>query len=252
MIKINKQVAKRKISSFLETHQVVLFFHCNNNISLYRNEYLLDLNKGKVMYQANSDSAEKSEGSHNSFSKKRGSFYNPTTVLRVYDDNETYKKQILDPSPFNYLMVNNRVAKNILLDLRIAKSSHSRSDDSFSKEDVCTMTSLFQGPTLLLGCSDIKFLERGMEIWSQHKGLLLLGALYENSIINNSQLKTVITHSNNNYGYIKLLSSMKSPFFRPFSLLRSSLSLRCLLAQQNKLICLLKMRRQQLGAIPTQ
>lgn len=250
MIKINKQVAKSKISYFLEMHQVVLFFHCNNNVSLYRNQYLLDFNKMKAACQTNSyyaaEAAEIERLRYN-LSKKSISFNEDSTIFRIQDNNEMYQKQAFENlNPFKCLMVKNRVAKNVFLNLRTIKSTYSKTNELFFKEEVYTAASLFQGPTLLLGCSHIKFLEEGIGLWSKHKGLILLGALYENSIIDKSQIKKLITYSNNNYGYKRLFSSMKSPFLHSFALIRGLLSMRCFSAQQERLIYLLNLRKQQI------
>ncbi len=250
MIKINKQVAKSKISYFLEIHQIVLFFHCNNNVSLHRNQYLFELNKMKVTCQATSNytaEAAEIERLQRNLLKRSTFFNNDSTVLRIQDNNETYQKQTFEnQKPFKYLMVKNRVAKNVFLNLRTIKSTYYKTKELFFNERVCVADSLFQGPTLLLGCSHIKFIEEGIGIWSKHNGLILLGAFYDNSIIDKPHLKKLITYSNNDYGYRKLFSSMKSPFLHSFSLIRGLLNMRCFSVQQDRLICLLKLRKQQI------
>ena len=258
MIKINKQVAKSKISCFLEINEVVLFLHCNNSVSLNKNDNSLDLNKIQGTCQTPRDRVTKMS----SLSFNDPFAFNVKLGVAELEKNETYKRQVLtNQNTFKSMMVKNRLAKKAFLDLNAGlvrqnsvKSSYkvtpfSQNENLFFKKRECLTASLFQGPTLLLGCSNIKILERGVDACAKHKGLILLGALYEKSIINNSQVKRLIANSNNNQGYIRLFSSMKRPFLRSFSLIRKLLSMRCLFVQQERLICLLKARIQQMPGL---
>jgi hypothetical protein len=237
MIKINKQVAKSKISCFLERNQVVLFFHCNNSVSLNKNAKLLDLNKNQVAYQTRQKRV----------TKLNGPFINDTLNKKAKDNCETSKNLVFtNQYTFKSMMVKNRLAKKIFLELTRDKSLYSQNEDLIFKKRTSYIASLFQGPTLLLGCSDIKKLEKGIDLCDKYKELILLGAFYEKSIINHSQVKRVIACGNNKQGYVNLLSSIRKNFLRPFSLMRNLLSMQCLFAQQARLLCLLKTRKQQI------
>ena len=238
MIKINKQVAKSKISRFLEINQVILLFHCNNSVLLDKNGRLLDLNKNQGTGQTPIDRV----------TSTKGVLLNDPFALNINakQDYEGYKKHLFTKQKtFKSMLVKNRLAKKIFLDLKANKLVYPKDESLLLKKKKYLTTSLFQGPTLLLGCSDIKVLEKGIEICSKYKELILLGAIYDKSIINHLQVKKLITYSNNSQGYVKLLSSMRDSFLRPFSLIRELLGMRCLFAQQNRLICLLQARKEQ-------
>jgi hypothetical protein len=231
MIKINKQVAKGKISCFLERNRVVLFFHCNNSVSLTKNDKLLGLNKEQIM------APEFAPQTHNSL------FFDSNKNAK----NKTYRRQgFTNQNAFKSMMVKNRLAKKVFLDINAGLPPFYQNQGLTLKKMECSTASLFQGPTLLLGCSNIKMLERGVGFCAKDKGLILLGALYDRSIINNLQIKKLIANSKNNLAHLKLLSSMKSPFLRSISLIQYLLSMRSLLVQQERLISLLKVRKEQI------
>lgn len=264
MKKINKQVAKSKIRCFLESNQVVLFFHCKNSVSLNKNDNLLDLNKKQVTLQTQEKGVTSTNGAplncadlvplNISTKESCVSITEGDTLAPLKFD--TYKRQV-NQNTFKSMMVKNRLAKKAFLELNALKSSaflkkrnslycQKRTLDQFSKKRESLTSSLFQGPILLLGCSDIKMLQSGIDACAKSKGLILLGALYEKVIINHSQIKRVIAFSHKNQGYLRLLSSMNNYYLRPFSLLRNLLSMRSLLVQQEKLIFLLKAREEQI------
>lgn len=238
MIKINKQVAKSKISSFLKINEIVLFFHCNNNVSLYKNDDFIGLNKIQNTCQTHKDCV----------TSINGSYLYETFDTNTRQDNKTSKKPIYsNHNTFKCIYVKNRLAKKVFLEVNAFSSLYFQKEDlTLKKEKECLIASLFQGPTLLLGCSNINLLERGVEAFASHKGLFLLGAFYDNSIIDHSQIKRLIATSKNNQGYKKLIFSMKDPFLHSFSLIRDLLSMRSLLVQQKRFIFLLKMRKEQL------
>ena len=252
MIKINKQVAKNKITCFLERNQVILFFHCNNSVSLNKDYRLLDLNLAQLAYHARGKGVTTLNGS--SFTDL------VTTDKNAKYYSETFYKQVFNNlNAFKSIMVKNRLAKKVFLEVNVYKSVYPQNEEVKPrrrleyleeclnlKERDRLITSLFQGPTLLLGCSDVKILEKGIDACAKNKELVLLGAFYESSIINNLQVKRLITFSNNSQGYVNLLFSMRDPFLRPFSLIRTLLKMRCLSVQQNRLICLLKVRKQEI------
>ena len=276
MIKINKQVAKNKITCFLERNQVVLFFHCNNSVSLNKNDRLLELNKVQVAAKqslANSTPSKRVtrlSGSSSyepalfakqtlgaalleprtAFCSAKLSTCNPSKPL-TFEKNakyysESYKQVFTNLNTLKSIMVKNRLAKKVFLNLYANNSVYSHNESLFLKRRDSLIASLFQGPILLLGCSDIKVLEKGIDVCAKYKELVLFGAFYDKAIINNSQVKRLVAYSNNNQGYENLLSSMRSPFLRPFSLIRGFLNMRCFFAQQERLIHLLKARKQQI------
>lgn len=239
MIKINKQVAKNKISCFLERNQVILFFHCNNSVSLNKNHKMFYLNKSQAACQTHRERVK----------SLSGSFLNDlfTVDKNAKNNCERYKKQVFtNQNTLKSIMVKNRLAKKVFLDINTNKSLYSHNEGLNLKKREWLIASLFQGPFLLLGCSNIKMLEKGIDLCTKYKELILLGAFYDKSIINHSQVKRLMALSNNNQGYVNLLYSMRNPFLRPFSLIRYLLGMRCLFTQQERLISLLKARKQQI------
>jgi hypothetical protein len=242
MININKQVTKSKISCFLEINQVVLFFHCNNNVSLNKNDILFQLNKIQGVCQTH---RKRVTTMYDALSNNP--FFLDRSEKDKKDKYETYKKRVFtNQSTFKSLMVKNRPAKKVFSNINTDKFLYFQNQSGLLKKRECLAGSLFQGPTLLLGCSDIKMLERGIDACAKHKGLILLGALYDKSILNHLQVKRLIAYSNNSQGYVRLISSMRNPFLRPFSLIRDLLKMQSLLMQQDRLISLLKAREQQI------
>jgi ribosomal protein L10 len=232
MIKINKQVAKSKISYFIERNQVVLFFHYNNSVYLNKNQNLLGLNP--VTCKARRESVT---------SMSNIFFNDPLSIdINASSYQRGNEKRQFTQNTFQSMMVKNRLAKKAFLEINKGKSPYLQKEGFALKG----CFSLFQGPVLLLGCSNVRILEKGIDVCVKDKGFLLLGALYDKSIINHSQVKKLIANSNSDQGYIKLMSSMISPILRPLSLIRDSLSMRCLLIHQDRLIFLLKARRQQI------
>ena len=241
MKKINKQVAKSKISCFLEINQVVLFFHCKNSVSLNKNDNLLDLNKIQVTPQTHGE--QRVAGMNGACSAKQSS---PLGGSNNALDG-IYKREILpNQNTFKSIMVKNRLAKKAFLELNQRKPLYCLGEDMILKKGECLFGSLFQGPILLLGCSNIEMLERGIHACAKHKSLILLGALYDKFIISHSQVKRLITNSNKNQGHTRLIYSMINPLLRPLSLIQGLLSMPCFLAKQERLIYLLKARKQQM------
>ena len=246
MKKINKQVAKSKISCFLEINQVVLFFHCKNSVSLNKNDNLLDLNKIQVTSQTH---GERVTGMNGCPSKARACSALQSSPLVSFNNalDRIYKREILpNQSTFKSIMVKNRLAKKAFLELDQRKPLYSLDEDMILKKGECLFGSLFQGPILLLGCSDIEMLERGIHACAKYKSLILLGAFYDKFIISHSQVKRLITNSNKNQGHARLIYSMINPLLRPLSLIQSLLSMPCFVAKQERLIYLLKARKQQM------
>jgi hypothetical protein len=351
MRKINKQVAREKISSFLERNQIVLFFHCNNGIYLNKNKSLLNLIQAEYINQASKASNPLSGGKgrgdvtgvdSTSFTprslssklrqtpafksktsgwcahepdisyevkpfnktKTASSFYPPIPLslkqegagglgptwfkegaqgkhdeLKILTEgarkelkekvniSERQGLGLISPDPtnisplvgsgivrerllplsgfrplpekktiFQSMLVKNRLAEKAFLDINTERKNYS-------------ITSLFQGPTLLLGCSDVTMLGKGIDVCEKQKGLLLLGALYQRSIIDHSQVKRLMANSNSDKGYFDLISSMKKPILRPLSLIKNLLSMRHLLVHQTRLISILYARKQQMLSI---
>jgi hypothetical protein len=251
MIKINKQVAKSKISCFLEINEVVLFFHCNNSSHL---------NKNNTLFGESITSM-----SNIFFNNSLSTGTNPTFNQR---NNETYKRErARNQNTFQSMIVKNRLGKKAFLERGInsltllqkerlflekglqnnlsleAPEKRSSPKQSFALE---SSLPLFHGPILLLGCSNVAVLKKGIDACAKNKGILLLGALYQKSIINPSQIDKLIANSNTFEGYNKLVSLMKNPILRPLSLMRDSLKMRCLSVHPNRLIYILKARRQQI------
>jgi ribosomal protein L10 len=248
MIKINKQVAKSRISCFLETNEVVLFFHCNNSVYLNKNDNLLGLNEVEITCEPRRESVTNIS---NVFFKDPYSIdINASFYQKRLRGNEMSKRQVTyNQNTFQSMMVKNRLAKKAFLERNIEKlPSHNPFPKKglASEKKSCLTSSLFNGPTLLLGCSSVRMLKKGVNACAKHKGFLLLGALYQNSIINHSQVKRLIANSNSDQGYIKLMASMRSPILRPTCLIRYLLSMRSLSVHQDRLICLFKVRRQQI------
>ena len=234
MKKINKQVAKSKISCFLEINQVVLFFHCKNSVSLNKNDNLLDLNKIQVMSQTH--------GEHEAGMNDGNPLGSSNNAL-----DGIYKREFLpNQNTFKSIMVKNRLAKKAFLELNQRKPLYCLGEDMILKKGECLFGSLFQGPILLLGCSNIEMLERGIHACAKYKSLTLLGALYDKFIISHSQVKRLISNSSKSQGHAKLIYSMINPLLRPLSLIQSLLSMPCFLAKQERLIYLLKARKQQM------
>jgi hypothetical protein len=234
MKKINKQVAKSKISCFLEINQVVLFFHCKNSVSLNKNDNLLDLNKIQMTSQTHGERVAGMNGA------------NPLGGSNNAIDG-IHKREILpNQNTFKSIMVKNRLAKKAFLELNQRKPLYCLGEDMILKKGEYLFGSLFQGPILLLGCSNIEMLERGIHACAKYKSLILLGAFYDKFIISHSQVKRLISNSNKNEGHAKLIYSMINPFLRPLSLIQSLLSMPCFLAKQERLIYLLKARKQQM------
>ena len=353
MRKINKQVAREKISSFLERNQIVLFFHCNNGIYLNKNKSLLNLIQAEYINQASKASnplpggkgrgdvtgADSTSFTPRSLSSKlrqnptfksktsgwcahepdtpsqvkpfnkpetASSFYPPIPLspkqegagglgptwfkeggqgkhdeLKTLTEGARKKLKekvkvserqgqglgLISPDPtntppkvesgvvrkrllpfsgvrslpekktiFQSMLVKNRLAEKAFLDINTERKSYS-------------ITSLFQGPTLLLGCSDVTMLGKGIDVCEKQKGLLLLGALYQRSIIDHSQVKRLMANSNSDKGYFDLISSIKKPILRPLSLIKDLLSMRHLLVHQTRLISILYARKQQMLSI---
>ncbi len=242
MIKINKQVAKSKISCFLERNEVVLFFHCNNNVYLNKNDSLLSLNEVQVACEAR---RERVTGMSNIF------FNGPCSIdinaSSYHRGSEMYKRQATyNQNIFQSMTVKNRLAKKAFLERSTGRLPYLQKEGSASEKKSCLASSLFHGPTLLLGCCNVRILKKGIDACAKHKGFLLLGAIYQKSIITHSQVKRLIANSNSGQGYIRLMSSIRSPILRPLSLTRDSLSMRCLSVHQDRLIYLLKARKQQI------
>ena len=242
MKKINKQVAKSKISCFLEINQVVLFFHCKNSASLNKNDNLLDLNKIQMTSQTRGERVAGMNGACSALqSSPLGGSSNALDGI--------HKRKILpNQNTFKSIMVKNRLAKKAFLELNQRKPLYCLGEDMILKKGEYLFGSLFQGPILLLGCSNIEMLERGIHACAKYKSLILLGALYDKFIISHSQVKRLITNSNKNQGHAKLIYSMINPLLRPLSLIQSLLSMPCFLAKQERLISLLKAREQQMLA----
>nr|QGX86689.1 50S ribosomal protein L10 [Chloroidium sp. UTEX 3077] len=245
MKKINKQVAKSKISSFLEINQVVLFFHCKNSVSLNKNDNFLDLNKIQVTSQAYGECVAGMNGANRSGSSNNAAAFNTT----VKEQNGMYKRKeetLSNQNTFKSIMVKNRLAKKAFLELNQRKPLYCLGEDMILKKGECFFDSLFQGPILLLGCSNVEMLERGIHACAKHKSLILIGALYDKFIISHSQVKRLITNSNKNRGHVRLIYSMINPLLRPLSLIQTLLSMPCFLAKQERLIYLLETRKQQM------
>lgn len=269
MIKINKQVSKSKINCFLQVNKIVLFFHCNNSISLSKNSKLLDLNKEVVTRHDNLSIAEQYSAQlskSKALAPRNGAFERRESLTGMYGtllnensapdtgakrSNQVYKgHDFLDHNAFKSIVVKNRLARKVFLDRsRVEKVSDSPNQKLKMRKKGLSADSLFQGPTLLLGCSNIKMLKRGVEVCAANKGLILLGAFYDKSIINNCQIEDLIVNSTNNKGYLRLVRSITTPSLRPLFLIRYLLSLRCLLVQQGRLISLLAFRRQQISLL---
>lgn len=234
MKKINKQVAKSKISCFLEINQVVLFFHCKNSVSLNKNDNLLDLNKIQMTSQIYGERVAGMNGA------------NPLGGSNNAIDGIHEREILPNQNTFKSIMVKNRLAKKAFLELNQRKPLYCLGEDMIIKKGEYLFGSLFQGPILLLGCSNIELLERGLHACAKYKSLILLGALYDKFIISHSQVKRLISNSNKNQGHAKLIYSMINPLLRPLSLMQSLLSMPCFLAKQERLIYLLKARKQQM------
>ena len=249
MRKINKQVAKSKISCFLEINQVVLFFHCKNSVSLNKNDNFLDLNKIQVTSQTHGERVAGMNGACSVKQSTPSSSSNNALAINtnVKERNGIYKREILsNQNTFKSIMVKNRLAKKAFLELNQRKPLYCLGENMILKKGECMFGSLFQGPILLLGCSNIEMLERGIHACAKHKSLILLGALYDKFVISHSQVKRLITNSNRNQGHVKLIYSIINPLLRPLSLIQTLLSMPCFLAKQERLIYLLNARKQQM------
>ena len=239
MIKINKQVASSKINYFLEINEVVLFFHCNNSVRVNLDADLLAERRRNTNHIHINDSLP---SQRDTASFKRGNASGCTQfVVNMCHGEVTHNQDNLET-----MMVKNRLAEKVFLQISVNKSLHNK--DLIIEKQGCSASPLFHGPTLLLGCSSVKMLKKGIDICAKHKGLLLLGALYRDCIINHSQVKRLIANSNSDQGYLKVLCLMRDPILRALRLIRDSvsISMRCLLLQQNRLILVLRVRREQI------
>ena len=223
----------------------MLFFHCKNSVSLNKNDNFLDLNKIQVTSQADGECVAGMNGANPSGNSNNAAAFNTT----VKEQNGIYKRRgeiLSNQNTFKSVMVKNRLAKKAFLELNQRKPLYCLREDMILKKGECLFDSLFQGPILFLGCSNIEMLERGIHACAKYKSLTLIGALYDKFIISHLQVKRLITNSNKNRGHVRLIYSMINPLLRPLSLIQTLVSMPCFLAKQKRLIYLLKTRKQQM------
>lgn len=228
MVKFEKQVAKNKISHFLKKSQLVIIIHCMDHNDFYKKltESLITKKSSFLSETINNDSVSKI-AELKKFIRKEG-----LSVKLV--KNNYAKKALIESSAF-------------LNKLYIDKSSDSRSHiftKSASSKTNPLFSSLFQGNNVLIGFQKASSLAK-IKDFIEDKRIDILGAIYENRVIDHNQIKSLASKCSDKLVYTNFVNVLKNPSFQLTKQLHSNLDFSNLLHLQCKLIYFFKILYSQ-------
>lgn len=164
-------------------------------------------------------------------------------VLFIQFNNVTPKKwrliqdQLYKLGIIKTLRVKNQVARKILKNpdskKNVVSSSIVPSAYPTTKDDSLFINEIFQGPTLMLGCSIVEQLPGISLILEENSNLLLLGGLFENQVITHLDFKKIINLDSS--VFTNLIQQCSSPIDSIF-FIKSLMDLRCFNSVQKSLL----------------
>lgn len=120
------------------------------------------------------------------------------------------KNQLSKITQVNTLVVKNRIGKNVIR----KKNSCKKKDEEINKIE--KLSTLFQGPTFLIGIASSQECEPVFSVIKKQKKCIFVGGLYQGQLINHLDVKYLLEVEKG--AYTDLISTLQSPlYFTPIS-----------------------------------
>lgn len=233
MVKFEKRVAINKISHFLKTTPLVIFFHCVDS---------KDFCEKLILSHKNSSAISSIKG-NNTLS------FNNADIKECME----FKTPLLTLEGLNIRVVKNNYAKKAFFDKEIFhdslpfkenffSSKVSRSNKRLKKDalqDKRNVHSFFQGSQILVAFQKVNYLPFLKDFIEDPK-VNVIGAIYENNVIDRDRIKVLTSICNDKRVYIDLISTLRNPNLSLRNKLKEKIDFSFLLYFQSKLQLLLK------------
>lgn len=218
MIKLKKQVSKKKLLHFFKTNQCVLFFHYNGDTKLYSSFI-----KQKVHSQFKV---------HSLFIKNKIADMFLTDLFFLKQNKEKLPLQKpREEFPIDRVDIRDQLDENIFK-YKVVEENY---------------LSLFKGPTILLGFENLENMQKVYNLCKNENFIFCIAAFYDMTILNHLQVERLAKLSNDSFLYSKLLNISNQPLNQIVNLSRNCFNLHLLNSIKMRAIALLKLRMQQLS-----
>jgi len=125
------------------------------------------------------------------------------------------KNQLSKIKQVNTLRVKNRIGKNVII-----KNSCKKEDEN--RDKIEKLSTLFQGPTFLIGIASSQECEPVFSVIKKQKKCIFVGGLYQGQLINHLDVKYLLKVEKG--AYTDLISTLQSPlYFTPITTNRMQL-----------------------------
>lgn len=278
MVKFKKRVTKHKISGFFKSAPLILFFHGIDRKDFYKtfNQFLITEKSSslktereskalqcKDLYflKKRSDSIPEIEkrialqglivkSIKNNYAKKYlqqflvNERFQENSILKSENTEKVFLNKINDPQITGKMSSNkedrrNHSSRDTLKEL----NPNLFSLKNESQENQLLTNSLFQGKILCLGFDNLSFLGE-IQSFLEKKNHYVLGAFYDNNIIDQSTVNRLASICQNSTAYPLYLQLLKTCNNRLIGNLSNLLDFSYLLSPQTKLIALMKILHQ--------
>lgn len=267
MVKFENRVALNKITRFVETTPLVIFFHCHHknyfqkklSRLLLLNHYTVDEKKSKPKLEDFSIKLVKNKyvkkalhkrfNTNNELSPLQQTKIDTFTCLNEVYDN-TVPKSSWPPAKANSIVqkikkthekqsiqnLNNKwhLRPKILCEKRThpLEVISQRQSKSFVKNELFEKdNSLFKGNRFIFTLKKISFLSY-IKDFVEDENIHILGGIYENCVIDHNQVKRLVNTSENNSLYLHLNNSLKQNLLLLINLLNPQYKIIALLKQK--------------------
>ena len=126
------------------------------------------------------------------------------------------KSELAKIEKVNSKVVKNQIANNFLKKSKEAVTCFSmdkKQNNDKKKEQFEKLSTLFQGPTFLMGITSLEKCKQVFDFTKKHKKLIFVGGIYQNQIINHLDLDYLLkVHK---FAYPTLLSNLQSNLYFP-------------------------------------